>query len=58
MIEFEEGLVSCGRVTMGNAVGYIVNVGLKTYRVRWLDGNESTLLRPDLEEDDQVAEVA
>lgn len=58
MINLEEGLVSCGRVTCANAVGYIVNVGLRTYRVRWLDGNESTMLRPDLDDEDQIEEAA
>lgn len=58
MINLEEGLVSCGRVTCGLAVGYIVNVGQRTYRVRWLDGNETTMLRPDLNDEDRIEEAA
>ncbi len=56
MIELEDGLSLCGRCIWGNAVGYIVHVGQKTYRVRWIDGNYTTQARPDLgdEEIDQL----
>lgn len=58
MIQFDEGLSLCGRVTCGLQAGYITHVGLKTYRVRWLDGNETEQLRPDLDDDDQIEEAA
>ena len=58
MINLEEGLVSCGRVTCGLQAGYITAIGSKTYRVRWLDGNETTMLRPDLNDEDRIEEAA
>ena len=53
MIDLEEGLVLSGRVTCGYHAGYITEITSKTYRVRWLDGDESEQLRPDF--DDQEA---
>lgn len=52
MIQFDEGLTTCGRVTWGFKAGYIVSVNSRTYRVRWLDGAETEQLRPDLDEDE------
>ena len=55
MIEFDEGRPTlCGRVTCGNQVGFITEVNRQTYRVRWLDGAETTQLRPDLDGEDEV----
>jgi hypothetical protein len=58
MIEFDDGLVLCGRVTCGLIAGYIIRIDRETYRVRWLDGEETTQARPDLDEDEilQAAE--
>lgn len=48
MINFDEGRpTQCGRVTWGMNVGFILEVKRDTYRVRWLDGAETTHLRPD-----------
>lgn len=58
MINLEEGLVSCGRVTCGLQAGYITAIGSTTYRVRWLDGAETEQLRPDLKDEDQIEEAA
>lgn len=58
MIQFDEGLVSCGRVTWGSNVGYIMHVGQRTYRVRWLDGAETEQLRPDIEDEQEWSEAA
>lgn len=57
MIQFDEGLTLCGRVTWGFKAGYITSIGSHTYRVRWLDGAETEQLRPDLD-DEQIAEAA
>lgn len=51
MIKFDEGLTLCGRVTWGNNAGYIIQVTSRTYRVRWLDGEITEQLRPDLDDD-------
>jgi hypothetical protein len=57
MIQFDEGLTTCGRVTWGFKAGYIIRITPRTYRVRWLDGEETEQLRPDLDEDEQEAAV-
>mgnify|MGYP001120551610 CR=1 FL=1 len=51
MIQFDEGLSLCSRVTWGMNVGYIIQVTPRTYRVRWLDGEVTEQLRPDLDEE-------
>jgi hypothetical protein len=59
MIQFDEGLTLCGRVTWGFKAGYITNITSRTYRVCWLDGCETEQLRPDLDEDEiEFAEAA
>lgn len=58
MIQLHEGLVSCGFVTCGLQGGYITHVGLRTYRVRWLDGAETEQLRPDIEDEQEWSEAA
>jgi len=51
MIRFDEGRPTlCGRVTCGNLAGYIIDITRETYRVRWIDGEETTQLIPDDEE--------
>ena len=57
MIELEDGLSLCGRCIWGTQVGYIVEVGSRTYRVRWLDGNYTTQERPDLD-DEEIIQLA
>jgi len=57
MIQFDEGLTLCGRVTWGFKAGYITSINFRTYRVLWLDGAETEQLRPDLD-DDQISEAA
>lgn len=52
MIKFDDGLTLCGRVTWANNVGYIVQVTPRTYRVRWLDGEITEQLRPDLDDEE------
>ncbi len=59
MIEFDEGRPTlCGRVIWGYEVGYITEISQTTYRVRWLDGNETTMLRPDLDDESEWLEAA
>jgi len=59
MIELEDGLSYCGRCVWGMNVGYIIDITRDTYRIRWLDGEVTTHLRPDEdEEDDQAQEAA
>jgi len=55
MIQFDEGLTLCGRVTWGNNAGYIIQITDRTYRVRWLDGEITEQLRPDLDEEEDAA---
>lgn len=55
MIELEDGLSLCGRCILGHAVGYIISVGQRTYSIRWLDGEITTQLRPDCNEDEDRA---
>lgn len=50
MIQFDEGLTLCGRVVWGLNVGYIIRIDRETYRVRWIDGAETTMARPDLDD--------
>lgn len=57
MIQFDEGLTSCGRVTWGNNAGYIIQINPRTYRVRWLDGEITEHLRPDLD-DEEIIQIA
>lgn len=52
MIQLEDGLSLCGRCTWGMNAGYIIEVTRRTYRVRWLDGEITTQLRPDLDHDE------
>ena len=52
MIQFDDGLTSGGRVTWGLKAGYITRITSRTYRVRWLDGEETEQLRPDLDEEE------
>ena len=52
MIELEDGLTNCGRCIWGTKVGYIISVTSRTYRVRWLDGEVTEQLRPDLEDEE------
>ena len=52
MLNLEDGLVRCGRVVWGYNVGYIGDITPTTFSVYWLDGQETTHLRPDLEEDE------
>ena len=52
MIEFDEGLTQCGRVTCGTMAGYIIQITSRTYRVRWLDGEITEQLRPDLDDEE------
>jgi hypothetical protein len=57
MIELEDGLSLCGRCICGYNVGYIFKIEQRTYSIRWLDGEITTQLRPDLK-DDFLQEVA
>ena len=52
MIHLEDGLTRSGRAVWGTKVGYICEVGRRTYRIRWIDGQFTTQLRPDLDEDE------
>lgn len=52
MIKLEDGLTRGGRCICGNQVGFILDVGKETYRIRWIDGNITTQIRPDLDEDE------
>jgi len=52
MLNLEDGLVRCGRVVWGYNVGYIGDITPTTFSVYWLDGQETTHLRPDLEGDE------
>mgnify|MGYP001577064998 CR=1 FL=1 len=56
MIQFDEGLTLCGRVTWGLNAGYIIQITASTYRVRWLDGEITEQLRPDI--DDEIIQLA
>jgi hypothetical protein len=58
MIQFDEGLTLCGRVVWGLNVGYIIRIDRETYRVRWLDGEETTQARPDLDDEDEILQAA
>lgn len=58
MIQFDEGLTLCGRVTWGLNVGYIIRIDRETYRIRWLDGEETTQARPDLDDEDEILQAA
>ena len=58
MIELEDGLTLSGRCIWGYRVGYILNVGRRTYRIRWIDGNETEQLRPDCDEEEVFADAA
>jgi hypothetical protein len=51
-------LTTCGRVTWGTNVGYIIQITSRTYRVRWLDGEITEQLRPDCFEDEALSEAA
>ena len=58
MIQFDEGLTLCSRVTMGTMAGHITHIDRETYRVRWLDGAETEQLRPDLDDEEIQQEAA
>jgi hypothetical protein len=49
----DEGLVRNGRCAWGPfKIGFICEIGRRTFRIKWMDGNYTTHLRPDLDEDD------
>lgn len=55
MIQFDEGHPTlCGRVTWGFNAGHIIEINRDTYRVRWIDGAETTHYRPDETEDEET----
>ncbi len=58
MIILEDGLARCGRCVWGMKVGYILGVEQRTYRIRWLDGEITTQLRPDLDEEEIFSQAA
>jgi len=59
MIDLDDGLVLSGRCTCGNQAGYICWIGRDTYRIRWLDGEFTEQLRPEISADEFAdAEVA
>lgn len=59
MIVFDEGRPTlCGRVTWGTKCGFIINITRETYRVKWLDGAETEQLRPDLDDEDELTQLA
>ena len=58
VIKFDEGLTLCGRVTWGTMAGYIIRIDRETYRVRWLDGEETTQARPDLDDEIELQQAA
>jgi hypothetical protein len=58
MIQFDEGLTTCGRVTWGTKAGYITSINSRTYRVRWLDGEVTEQLRPDICDDEELIQIA
>ena len=51
MITLEDGLSLCGRCVLGLNVGYILKVDQRTYTIRWLDGQVTTQIRPDIEDE-------
>ena len=58
MIELEDGLSLSGRCIWGMKVGYIAKVGQRTYTIRWMDGQFTTQIRPDWDEEEVFAEAA
>jgi hypothetical protein len=58
MIKLEDGLCLSGRCVWAMNVGWITHVGRRTYRVKWLGGEETTQLRPDLDDEEQFAQGA
>jgi len=58
MITLEDGLSLSGRCIWGSNVGYITRVGQRTYSIRWLDGQVTTQLRPDVDDEPVFAEAA
>jgi hypothetical protein len=51
MIKLEDGLTLSGRCILGMQVGYICKIEQRTYTIRWIDGEFTTQLRPDYEEE-------
>lgn len=57
-MQFDDGLTLCGRVTWGTMAGYIIHIGRETYRIRWIDGEETEQLRPDVDDEDEFQQAA
>ena len=53
-LDEEDGLSLCGRVTCGFHVGFITEIGRRTYRIHWDDGSYTTQLRPDADDENQA----
>ena len=51
MIELQDGLARGGRCNCGMKIGWISSIGNRTYTICWIDGETTTQLRPDLDED-------
>ena len=60
MIQFddEDGLSLNARVVCAMAVGFVTHIGQRTYTIRWLDGEMTTQLRPDISEPEEFAQAA
>ena len=58
MIQFDGPFSLNCRVVCSMAVGFITHIDARTYTVKWLDGAESTQLRPDLGEPEEFWEAA
>ena len=58
MIHLENGISLCGRCITGPHVGYITAIFTATYRIRWIDGNETEQLRPDDCDEEGLMEAA
>jgi hypothetical protein len=52
MIELLGKLEVCDPVSCGSAMGFITWVDAREYGILWLDGNTTTQLRPDLDEEE------
>lgn len=51
MIHLDDGLVRGGLCVWGTKLGWICEIGRRTYRIRWMGGEFTTQLRPDLDEE-------
>ena len=58
MIKLDDGLSLCGRCIWGTKVGYITKVQRRTYSLRGLDGEITTQLRPDWDEENELLQAA